>query len=490
MQPGVDRDTKAAHERLGRVLGGTWTLESLLGIGGMAAVYAATAPDGSRAALKVLHPGMSRRSDVRQRFAQEALAASAVRHPGVVEVRGSGEEPDGTAFLVLELLEGEPLGTVLRREGGLPLPRLLDVLDQVLDVLADAHAHGIVHRDLKPDNLFVTAGGRIKVLDFGIARVLDDVPGAYQTRTGVTLGTVPFMSPEQALGKRALIDGRTDLFSLGAMTFRLVALRNVHEATSDADLLVAMASKPAPPLLSVAPGAPRGLAAIVDVALAFSKDSRYPDARTMQTDVRAFAAGQDPPFATRAQRARDMATRTDLPAPPSTPLATRRAGEDEAAARTEPVPTRVEGVANPHAATVRDPVPPSIRLPDSAPVSSRRVLSMPAVPHPASTAPTVENPAYQAATAPMAAIPAALSDGPTLASTPPPAMPEERPASVAPARPAAPEKRSRLPLAIAAALIAAGSAATGYLVSRSHGTGAAPRATPAAGTRSAAPRTR
>src|SRR5262245_22256790 len=279
--PDADADVRMASQRIGQVLGGQWKLERLIGVGGMAAVYAARGKDGQEVALKVLHPEMCRRADIRQRFAQEGTAATRVGHPGVVAVLGNGEEPDGTAFLVLELLKGDTLNDVLKREGTMPLPRLLDLLDQVLDVLAAAHERGIVHRDLKPDNLFVTPDGKVKVLDFGIARVLDDVPGAYKTRTGITLGTVPFMSPEQALGKRAQVDGRSDIFSLGAMMFRILAGRHVHTAETDAELLVAMASKPAPALTSVAPSVTPALGSVVDLALAFSKDSRYPDARTM-----------------------------------------------------------------------------------------------------------------------------------------------------------------------------------------------------------------
>ena len=312
-----DLDTQVASERLGRVLAGKWTLERLIGTGGMAAVYAARDSNGAVAAIKVLHADMSRRVDIRQRFAQEGTTASRVGHPCVVEVLGGGEDTDGSAYLIMELLDGEPLSSVLRRDGGLPVARLLEVLDQVLDVLASAHAKGIVHRDLKPDNLFVMADGRIKVLDFGIARVLDDVPGAWhKTRPGMTLGTVPYMSPEQALGKRDKVDGRSDLFSLGAMTFRLLARRErargrdrrrtAHRHGNEAG---ATSTKRRPCR------AARALFLIVDVALAFSKESRYPDAHTMQEDVRAFAKGNAPPYATRTRRARDMATRIDIAAP-------------------------------------------------------------------------------------------------------------------------------------------------------------------------------
>jgi serine/threonine protein kinase len=444
-----DPDAQMANERLGRVLG-TWTLERVLGVGGMAAVYEGVGPDGARAALKVLHPEMSRRPELRQRFAQEGAAASRVDHPGVVRVLGNGEEPDGTAYLVLELLEGEPLGTILRRDGPFPIPRLLDVLDQVLDVLAVAHARGIIHRDLKPDNLFVTKDHRIKVLDFGIARMLEDVPGKFKTRTGVAIGTVPFMSPEQALGKRDQVDGRSDLFSLGAMIFRIVARRNVHEAESDADLLVAMGSKPAPPLGSVAPDVPQGLAAIVDVALAFSKDSRYPDASIMQADVRAFAAGKAPPYATRLRRVREMATRIDLASPFID--ATPSPSPSLSAAKTEPLAALPEP-APPHS---HDLWPEPLDS-DPAPVSSsRRVMSVPAVPDLVHTAPAAET-----ALAAKMPVHAELKDGPTLVSNAPPALPAP------PLTPSSSPVPSRVPLWIGGVLIAIASAGTAYYFARS-----------------------
>ncbi len=298
-------------------MGGRWTLERLLGVGGMAAVYAASAPDGAVAALKLLHPEHAIRGEIRDRFLREGLAANSVDHPGAVRVLDSATlEDEETAYLVMELLEGESLGARHSR-ARLSAEELLDVLDQTLDVLATAHDRGIVHRDLKPDNLFIMHDGTVKVLDFGLARFLDAVPGELKTRTGIAMGTLPYMSPEQALGKRDEIDGRTDLFALGAMSFRLLSGRRVHEADSEAELLLAMATRAAPPLASVVPSAPAPLALIVDMALGFSREARYPDARTMQGDVRAARAGTTPPYALRVSSAREEATNAErrVPAP-------------------------------------------------------------------------------------------------------------------------------------------------------------------------------
>jgi serine/threonine protein kinase len=316
----VQFEDQAISDRLGRVVGGRWTLERLLGVGGMAAVYHARSSDGTSAALKFLHPEMARRSDVRERFLREAYAANRIGHPGVVQVleHGGANATNGEeTYLVMELLVGETLSDRVRRLGTLPVDELLDYLDQVLDVLVAAHDRGIVHRDLKPDNLFITESGRLKVLDFGLARLIADMPGDFQTRTGVALGTLPYMAPEQALGRRAEIDGRVDLFALGATVFRILSGRKVHEANSEAELLMAMASKPAPSLASVAPSISPDVCKVVDLALAFSRLARYPDARTMQEDVRAVRAGRPPPHAGGHSAAREQATRLEMPAVPA-----------------------------------------------------------------------------------------------------------------------------------------------------------------------------
>jgi serine/threonine-protein kinase len=167
-------------------------------------------------------------------------------------------------------------------------------MDELLDVLAAAHAQGIIHRDIKLDNLFITQSGALKVLDFGIARVRES---ASMTMVGARLGTLPYMPPEQMRG--IPIDGRADLFAVGAVMFRLIAKRRIHEARSEAELIAQMSSRPAPPLVAVAPDAPTDVCLVVDRALAFERDVRYPDAQTMQEDVKAVRRGDPPPYATR-----------------------------------------------------------------------------------------------------------------------------------------------------------------------------------------------
>ncbi|WP_437315505.1 protein kinase domain-containing protein [Sorangium sp. So ce385] len=291
----MDDERAACERRVGTTLRGKWTIDRLLGIGGMAAVYAATHKIGRREAIKILHPEVARSKDLRARFEREAQAVNRFRHPGVVEIRDIDMTEDGAPFLVMELLDGESLADRLQRLGHVETGEMLRLMDELLDVLGAAHEQGIIHRDIKLDNLFVERTGRLKVLDFGIARMRDGVKTAMRTRTGATLGTVSYMAPEQVRG--ISVDHRADLFAAGATMFRLIAKRRIHEARTESELLVKMATMAAPPLASVAPEAPPGLCALVDRALAFDRDRRYPDARTMQADMRALLRGEPPPFA-------------------------------------------------------------------------------------------------------------------------------------------------------------------------------------------------
>src|SRR5262245_51873469 len=195
----------AATSRLGQVLLEKYTIERLIGSGGMVTVYAARHRSGRRVALKMLHPEMSEREDIRERFRREAKAANSVEHPGAVQIIDDDVAEDGSAFLVMELLDGEPLTARANRQL-VDTNELLAWVDEVLDVLAVYHDQKIVHRDLKPDNIFLTSDGKVKILDFGIARLSDSLPGNLKTRAGTALGTAPYMAPEQALGKVDDID--------------------------------------------------------------------------------------------------------------------------------------------------------------------------------------------------------------------------------------------------------------------------------------------
>ncbi len=297
----LDDDPQAmrARVRIGTLLQDKWRLESLLGVGGMAAVYSATHRNGKRVAVKMLHPEFSHDEEVRSRFLQEGYAANTIQHEGAVSVLDDDLAPDGSAFLVMELLEGETVEQRWERGGQrLPVNDVLSIADPLLDVLVAAHAKSVVHRDIKPENLFVTKNGALKVLDFGIAKVFERQNARpSSTRAGMIMGTPAFMAPEQALARWDEVDGRTDLWAVGATMFMLLSGRHVHEAQSSQEQLILSATAPARSLSTVATGIPRQVIAIVDRALAFDRSGRWPDANAMREAVRAVLdamAGYEP----------------------------------------------------------------------------------------------------------------------------------------------------------------------------------------------------
>ena len=283
-----DEDCLRAEQRLGQVLRGKYRLDRVLGVGGMAAVYAATHRNQKQFAVKVLHAELSLREDIRTRFLREGYAANSVKHPGAVAVLDDDVAEDGAAFLVMELLDGLSMEQLAEQHGGrLGVAYVLAIAHQLLDALAAAHGNGIVHRDLKPANLFVSREGQVKVLDFGIARVRDAATsGAHATGTGMLLGTPAFMAPEQAMGKSNEIDAQTDLWAVGATLFTVLSGQLVHEGETGPHLMILAATTPARPLLSVAPEIPQDLAKVVDHSLAFRKADRWPSAEAMRDAVR------------------------------------------------------------------------------------------------------------------------------------------------------------------------------------------------------------
>lgn len=278
---------RRASARVGSVLREKWHLDRLLGLGGMAAVYEATHRNGSRAAIKMLHLEYSLEGDARRRFLREGYIANSVGHPGALRILDDDVAEDGAAFVVMELLLGETLNARAERCGGsLPPEELVGYVDALLDILASAHEQGVVHRDIKPDNVFLTQEGAVRLLDFGIARLRSARPGSLATVGESTFGTPAFMPPEQALGRSAEIDSRSDLWAVGGVMFTLLSGRAMHLGQSLNEQLVLHASVAAPPLETVAPSVPKPIQAVVDRALAFEKTKRWPSAQAMQTALR------------------------------------------------------------------------------------------------------------------------------------------------------------------------------------------------------------
>jgi serine/threonine protein kinase len=283
----IDERTRLAKARLGQSVLGKWRLEQLIGIGGMAAVFEAAHKNGNRVAIKILHPDLAGFDELRERFLAEGYAANRVAHPGVVTVRDEGTTEDGAVFLVMDLLRGQTLAE--RLEAGIQpfsVGEVLEIASHLLDVLVHAHDRGIVHRDIKPENVFLTSEGRIKLLDFGIARV-EAAVRTHATEAGTTLGTPAFMPPEQALGRWSELDGRSDLWSLGASMYLLLSGCPVRERGSVTEELLGAMTRPVASLGDIT-SLPRSVVAVVDRALAFDREDRFPDARSMQLAVRAI----------------------------------------------------------------------------------------------------------------------------------------------------------------------------------------------------------
>lgn len=279
-----------ADRRVGSVISGKWRVESLLGSGSMAAVYAATHRNGARAALKILHPALCVDPNVCERFLGEGYLANSIQHRGVVRVLDDGVTDDGCVYLVMDLLEGDTLeGRRQRRGGKLPLGEILGLGDQLMDALVAVHAAGIIHRDLKPQNVFVTNQKEVKLLDFGVARVFDRQSASKLSVFGLVLGTPSFMPPEQALGSRDKVDERSDIWALGATLFTCLSGETVHTGPNvQAKLLAAATVKPRS-LRAVAPELPPSIISIIDRSLEFKKEDRWESVAAMRaalTDAR------------------------------------------------------------------------------------------------------------------------------------------------------------------------------------------------------------
>ncbi|MCA9628660.1 MAG: protein kinase [Myxococcales bacterium] len=288
-----------ARERVGTTLNEKWHLDELLGVGGMAAVYAATHRNRSRAAIKVLHPQLAMQLAMRDRFRREGYVANTVEHPGALRVLDDDIDPNTkTTYLVVELLEGESMDTRLRREPPLDYGALVKIACDVLEVLDVAHAKGVVHRDIKPDNIFLQEdeqGNHVgtKLLDFGVARLIEEGAGSV-TLTGNAMGTPAFMAPEQAEANWPEVSGRTDIWALGATLFFAITGRYVHEARNANLMLIHAATREAPLLREVDASVPIALAQVIDQSLKFEKDERFASAADFADALRAALAESEP----------------------------------------------------------------------------------------------------------------------------------------------------------------------------------------------------
>jgi serine/threonine-protein kinase len=265
---------------------GQYRVTGLIGQGGMGAVYAGEHTLlGRPAAIKVLLPELSQKQDVVLRFFNEARAATAIRHPGIIEIYDFGWTPEGAAFIVMEHLEGETLGRRASR-ARLRWQSVLAIARQIAGALAAAHGKGIVHRDLKPDNVFlvpdpeVPGGERIKLLDFGIAKLAgESSPAVNVTKTGSVMGTPTYMAPEQCRG--VAVDHRVDLYALGCIVFELCTGRPPFVGEGTGDVLAAHIHVPVPRLATLGTEVPPPVEALIQRLLAKSPSQRVQSAEDL-----------------------------------------------------------------------------------------------------------------------------------------------------------------------------------------------------------------
>jgi serine/threonine-protein kinase len=433
---------------------GEYRIEGVLGQGGMGRVYAAIHPViGKRAAVKVLHPALSVEQEAVDRFVQEARAVNQIGHPNIVDIFAFGALPDGRCYFVMEQLRGESLGKRLEH-ASMPLLDALRVLDTIGVALEAAHRKGIIHRDLKPDNVFLVevegAEPQVKLLDFGIAKLVGgDVP-LQRTRTGNVMGTPAYISPEQARGQG--VDHRTDIYAFGAVAFEMLTGRWPFPATNAADMIAKHLFEAPPSAAEINPDLDGELEHLLKSLLAKDANDR-PTLEQARQQLRAFGnrihqrralheGGHtdpvvritDPRLQTRDPLALSMPI--DPPSPSATAFEKREGRERKLilAGAAAIVVLTIVGVAiflgrgndepakNPAASTHAAPTP-SPTQPQPSPVA----------PTPAPPAPAVETPAPPTETPAAAAPPTPPASTTTKPTTTKPTTKTTKPATTKPA---------------------------------------------------------
>jgi len=257
---------------------GPYRIVSFLGAGGMAEVFIGEhAQIGRQVAIKVLMAEMCRQPSLVERFMNEARALGRIVHPNVVEIYDVGQLPGGRVCIVMELLRGEPLSRLVARRGRLSVMVAVTIASQIADAMASAHDRKIIHRDLKPDNVFLhqdSDGPRVKVLDFGVAKLLDGA-GAVATATQTALGTASYMAPEQFRSSRH-VDHRTDIYALGCLLFELLTGAPPYPQKNLAQQMLAHATEPIPVAGAANPEVSPALDRALHMMLAKSPDERFP----------------------------------------------------------------------------------------------------------------------------------------------------------------------------------------------------------------------
>ena len=270
------------------LLGGRYTVGEMIGTGGMADVYVAQDERLARqVAVKILRSDLAKDPSFVSRFRKEAFAAAGLNHPGIVAVYDSGEDP--APYIVMELISGHTLRELIHRGERIALDRALEIGEGILAALEYSHERGIVHRDIKPANIMITEMGDVKVMDFGIARAMDDF-GATLTSTWNIVGTAQYLSPEQAMGETA--DARSDIYSTGCLLFEVLTGRPPFTGDTPVSIAYQHVSGELPKPSSIQPTLPGDIDVLLSVALAKKPQDRYQSAGMMLDDLHRVRTGQ------------------------------------------------------------------------------------------------------------------------------------------------------------------------------------------------------
>ena len=287
----TDPADKPLAARLSEALGDAYTIEGEVGRGGMGVVYRARDERlQRRVAIKVLPPELAFQKDIRERFTREAQTAAKLSHPHIVPIHTVGEG-QGLVYFVMGYVDGESVAARIRRRGKLPVEEARRIMSEAADALSAAHALSIIHRDIKPDNILLEGSrGRVMVTDFGIAKALSSTSGATLTGAGVAIGTPAFMSPEQAAGERE-IDGRSDVYSLGVVSYQMLTGELPFNAPTVAGILMKQITEPAPDLRGRRPDVPEDLALAVSRCLEKDPENRWPSADALRRALESRVVG-------------------------------------------------------------------------------------------------------------------------------------------------------------------------------------------------------
>ena len=319
----MERDSDSSMVENGTTLG-AYRLLVAIGQGGMGEVWLAEHTLlGRRAAIKLLRPSFSKNPEMVTRFFNEARAATAISDPGIVQIFDFGYHVDGSAYIVMELLEGEALDKRLRRVGVMAIEDALRVIRQVASSLGAAHARSIIHRDLKPENLFlvrdpeVPGGERAKILDFGIAKLVDD-PFALKTQTSALIGTPMYMSPEQCRGA-GHVDQRTDVYSLGCVLYTLIVGRPVFQAAGTGEMIAMHLCAPPPVPSQHRAGVPRSVDDLIMRCIAKDPNHRFRDGSELAAAIGMLIARESAPAIAAPRRSGRITAETKLEGSASIP---------------------------------------------------------------------------------------------------------------------------------------------------------------------------